>query len=134
MKTVTKYPWERINPWLVEIPASAREDMLVPARIYVDDVLWERAIGDRTLDQLVNVATMPGISGLELIAQSRTRWPHIKCILASGYLDDNVERRITTEFKAGTLRKPYNVADAADLIQKMLATNRLDEMEKIAFS
>ncbi|MEA2564325.1 MAG: hypothetical protein QOH06_5829 [Acidobacteriota bacterium] len=63
MKSVTKYPWERINPWLVEIPASAREDMLVPARIYVDDVLWERAIGDRTLDQLVNVATMPGITG-----------------------------------------------------------------------
>lgn len=63
MKAVTKYPWERINPWLVEIPASAREDMLVPARIYVDDVLWERAIGDRTLEQLVNVATMPGITG-----------------------------------------------------------------------
>ena len=63
MKSVNKYPWERINPWLVEIPASAREDMLVPARIYVDDVLWERAIGDRTLDQLVNVATMPGITG-----------------------------------------------------------------------
>ena len=63
MKTVTKYPWERINPWLVEIPASAREDMRVPARIYVDDVLWERAIGDRTLEQLVNVATLPGITG-----------------------------------------------------------------------
>jgi tRNA-splicing ligase RtcB len=63
MKTVTKYPWERINPWLVEIPASAREDMRVPARIYVDDVLWERAIGDRTLEQLVNVATMPGVTG-----------------------------------------------------------------------
>jgi tRNA-splicing ligase RtcB len=63
MKAVTKYPWERINPWLVEIPASAREDMRVPARIYVDDVLWERAIGDRTLEQLVNVATMPGITG-----------------------------------------------------------------------
>jgi tRNA-splicing ligase RtcB (3'-phosphate/5'-hydroxy nucleic acid ligase) len=59
----TRYPYERINPWLVEIPASAREDMLVPARIYVDDVLWERAIGDRTLEQLVNVATLPGITG-----------------------------------------------------------------------
>ena len=63
MKSVNKYPWERISPWLVEIPASAREDMRVPARIYVDEVLWERAIGDRTLDQLVNVATMPGITG-----------------------------------------------------------------------
>jgi tRNA-splicing ligase RtcB len=60
---MTRYPYERINPWLVEIPASAREDMLVPARIYADDVLWERAIGDRTLEQLVNVATLPGITG-----------------------------------------------------------------------
>ena len=59
----TRYPSERINPYCVEIPASAREDMRVPARIYVDDVLWEKAIGDRTLEQLVNVATMPGISG-----------------------------------------------------------------------
>jgi tRNA-splicing ligase RtcB (3'-phosphate/5'-hydroxy nucleic acid ligase) len=61
-----RYPFERIDPWTVEIPASAREDMLVPARIYVDEVLWERAIGDRTLEQLVNVATMPGITGWAL--------------------------------------------------------------------
>ncbi len=62
----TRYPYERIDPWTVEIPVSAREDMLVPARIYVDEVLWERAIGDRTLEQLVNVATMPGITGWAL--------------------------------------------------------------------
>jgi tRNA-splicing ligase RtcB len=62
----SRYPFERIDPWTVEIPASAREDMLVPARIYVDEVLWERAIGDRTLEQLVNVATMPGITGWAL--------------------------------------------------------------------
>jgi tRNA-splicing ligase RtcB len=64
--TTTRYPWERIDPWTVEIPASAREDMLVPARLYVDEVLWERAIGDRTVEQLVNVATMPGITGWAL--------------------------------------------------------------------
>ena len=62
-RTIARYPFERIDPWTVEIPVSAREDMLVPARIYVDEVLWERAIGDRTLEQLVNVATMPGITG-----------------------------------------------------------------------
>ncbi len=62
-RTIARYPFERIDPWTVEIPVSAREDMLVPARLYVDEVLWERAIGDRTLEQLVNVATMPGITG-----------------------------------------------------------------------
>jgi CheY-like chemotaxis protein len=74
------------------------------------------------------------MSGLELISQVRTRWPHIKCILASGYLDEQVERRITGEFNAGTLRKPYNVADAADLVRKLLGPPSMEEMEKIAFS
>jgi tRNA-splicing ligase RtcB len=62
-RTIVRYPSERLSPWLVEIPQSAREDMLVPARVYADEALWERAIGDRTLEQLVNVATMPGITG-----------------------------------------------------------------------
>ena len=63
---------------------------------------------------------MPGQSGLELIAQVRQRWPHIKCILASGYLDEMIERRIVNEFQSGTLRKPYNVADAAEMVRKLL--------------
>jgi PAS domain S-box-containing protein len=86
------------------------------------------------IDLLLTDFNMPGMSGLELISQVRTRWPNIKCILASGYLDENVERRITNEFSAGTLRKPYNVADAAEVIRKMLTPATLEEMEKIAFT
>jgi PAS domain S-box-containing protein len=91
-------------------------------------------LAEQPIDLLLTDFNMPGLSGLELISQVRSRWPHIKCILASGYLDDNVERRITHEFQAGTLRKPYNVADAAELVRKMLAPATLEEMEKIAFS
>ena len=93
-----------------------------------------RILNSKQIDLVLTDFNMPGLSGLELISQIRTRWPHIKCILASGYLDDTVERRITTEFKAGTLRKPYNVADAAELVRKMLAPDSLEAMEKIAFS
>ena len=59
----SKYPAVRLDPVSVEIPKSAREDMLVPARIWVDEELWKRAVSDRTLDQLVNVATLPGACG-----------------------------------------------------------------------
>lgn len=57
------YPANRLSPVLVEIPRSARSDMNVPARVWADEVLWQKAVTDRTLDQLLNVATLPGITG-----------------------------------------------------------------------
>lgn len=59
----SRYPARRLSPTLVEIPKSARADMNVPARVWADEVLWRKAVTDRTLDQLVNVATLPGITG-----------------------------------------------------------------------
>jgi tRNA-splicing ligase RtcB len=62
-KVVPSYPSERVNPNLVEIPMSAREDMRVPARVWADEELWKQISRDRTLLQLVNVSTLPGITG-----------------------------------------------------------------------
>lgn len=59
----THYPVITRGPWLREIPASARGDMRVPARVFADDVLWEKILTDRSLNQLVNVATLPGVTG-----------------------------------------------------------------------
>ena len=52
---------ERIDDTLWEIPASAREDMRVPARVFADADLLEAIRTDRSLEQLQNVATLPGI-------------------------------------------------------------------------
>jgi tRNA-splicing ligase RtcB len=57
------YPATAVTPDLWEIPASARVDMRVPARVYADATLWEQIEGDRSLDQLVNVATLRGVTG-----------------------------------------------------------------------
>ncbi|MDH4138919.1 MAG: RtcB family protein, partial [Anaerolineae bacterium] len=40
--------------------------MRVPARIYADEKLLEAALRDRSLEQLVNTATLPGIVGYAL--------------------------------------------------------------------
>jgi tRNA-splicing ligase RtcB len=45
-----------------DIPVTARPDMRVPARVFADDELWEQISHDRSLDQLMNVATLPGIA------------------------------------------------------------------------
>jgi tRNA-splicing ligase RtcB len=51
----------RIDETLWEIPAEARSDMRVPARVFADEDLLEGIVGDRSLEQLQNVATLPGI-------------------------------------------------------------------------
>jgi tRNA-splicing ligase RtcB (3'-phosphate/5'-hydroxy nucleic acid ligase) len=44
-----------------EIPKSFRQDMRVTARIFVNENMLNDVVGDRSLWQLVNVATLPGI-------------------------------------------------------------------------
>jgi tRNA-splicing ligase RtcB len=50
-----------IDPTLWEIPATERADMRVPARVFADAELLEAIRTDRSLEQLQNVATLPGV-------------------------------------------------------------------------
>ncbi len=54
---------KKIEEYLYEIPKSYRSDMRVPARIYADELLLQSIWKDRSLEQLVNVTTLPGIVG-----------------------------------------------------------------------
>jgi tRNA-splicing ligase RtcB (3'-phosphate/5'-hydroxy nucleic acid ligase) len=58
--------FNKINEFLYEIPTSFRPDMRVAARFYADDELAATVTGDRSLDQLVNTATLPGVVGYTL--------------------------------------------------------------------
>jgi tRNA-splicing ligase RtcB (3'-phosphate/5'-hydroxy nucleic acid ligase) len=51
----------RIGETLWEIPAQARPDMRVPARVFADAELFEAIERDGALEQIENVATLPGI-------------------------------------------------------------------------
>ena len=53
--------FKKIGDFLYEIPTSHRPDMRVPARFYADDRLLDGITGDRSLEQLVNTATLPGV-------------------------------------------------------------------------
>jgi len=53
--------FNRIDKYLYEVPQSFRGDMRVPARFYADPELMEGALGDKSLEQLVNTATLPGV-------------------------------------------------------------------------
>jgi tRNA-splicing ligase RtcB len=51
------------SPLVHDIAVGARPGMRVPARVFADEVLWEQIRHDRSLDQLCNVATLPGVEG-----------------------------------------------------------------------
>lgn len=51
----------RIGDVVWQIDARARADMRVPARVFADDRLIDAIQADDALEQLQNVATLPGI-------------------------------------------------------------------------
>ena len=57
---ITSDALHQIDDFLYEIPASYREDMRIPARFYSDPQLLQGVLGDKSLEQLVNTATLPG--------------------------------------------------------------------------
>lgn len=58
---IKKEQIKKLSDFLWEIPVSTRHDMRVPARIYTTEEGLENILDDDSLNQLVNVATLPGI-------------------------------------------------------------------------
>jgi tRNA-splicing ligase RtcB len=56
----SKKDFRKISDWLWEIPKSFRADMLVPARVYSSEEMWDQ-IESHALEQLINTTTLPGI-------------------------------------------------------------------------
>lgn len=63
---ISKKDLIKIRDYLWEIPKSFRTDMRVPAWFYASEKMLEEIFRDRSLEQLVNVATLPGIRGYAL--------------------------------------------------------------------
>ncbi len=61
-----KGPLERIGPCQWKIPKSYRDDMRVDGIIFADDTLIEQIKKDQGPEQVVNVATLPGIQKASL--------------------------------------------------------------------
>jgi len=51
----------KISNYIWEIPKSFREDMRVPARIFAEEKMFDDILEDKSLWQLVNVASLPEI-------------------------------------------------------------------------
>src|SRR6266487_4462222 len=65
-KSENKIPLERVDANRWRIPQHFNPAMHVPGMVYADDQLLEMMIADNALQQVANVATLPGIVGYSL--------------------------------------------------------------------
>ena len=63
---VNKKDFRKLSDYLWELPGDFRADMRVPARIFADEHILEEALKDRSIEQLVNTASLPGLVGYTL--------------------------------------------------------------------
>ena len=75
---------------------------------------------EKAVDLLFTDYNMPGKSGRQLIHETAARWPHMKFILVSGYLEESDREQIEKEYGAQILNKPFNISEAATLVATML--------------
>jgi len=61
--SLRKQDFKKINNYLWEIPVTYRQDMRVPVRVYADERLLEDSLDDKSFEQAVNAATLPGLVG-----------------------------------------------------------------------
>jgi tRNA-splicing ligase RtcB len=64
---VRKEQLRQLSEVVWEIPRETRADMRVPARVYATEELLEQILQDRSIEQLLNVATLPGIQQAALV-------------------------------------------------------------------
>ena len=59
-------PLRKVDNWRYDIPASYNVGMRVPGRIYASEKLLQDIMHDRAIEQVVNVAFLPGIIGYSM--------------------------------------------------------------------
>ena len=74
----------------------------------------------KPVDIILTDYNMPAMNGVELVKRVATRWPKIKFILASGYLDEKTQSSVQ-HHDATLILKPYAIQDLIKIIMEKLA-------------
>ncbi|MFB9325713.1 response regulator [Paenibacillus aurantiacus] len=100
-------PWETIGVDVVHKAYSGREAL--------------ELMREHSIDVVVTDIRMPGMSGLELIAEIKKTWKHTKCILLTGYADFEYTKQALQLQSSDYLLKPVADEELMQAVRKALA-------------
>lgn len=75
---------------------------------------------EQPVDLVFTDYNMTGKNGAQLIREVSARWPSVRFILVSGYLEDEQRTQVEKELQARILHKPFNMREATDLVAEVL--------------
>ncbi len=101
---------------------NLNSDFEVVQSASAEEALRELASGPFTL--LITDILLPGISGLELMAQFRHYCPESKIILISGVEDLEIRKEIARAGAEAFFFKPIDLADLLDAVERVLAMKK----------
>ena len=85
----------------------------------------EEAILDASrqpVDLLIADFRLPGITGLELMAKIKRRYPDLKVILITGMSDPKIRRQVAEAGADAFFIKPVEMPDFLDAVERLLGT------------
>jgi len=88
----------------------------------------ERALellGAETVDLLVTDQKMPGMSGLQLLAEVHRRWPATRRLLLTGWTEALPPERIRSLRIGAVIPKPWDDAELKRIVREQLAEGAL---------
>ena len=71
--------FRRLDEFLWELPIGYVDGMRVPGRVFASEDLFQKAVDDKAVQQVANVATLPGVVGASL-AMPDIHWGYGFCI------------------------------------------------------
>jgi len=71
------------------------------------------------IDLVITDVVMPGMSGSELVAILKERYPTVEVVYTSGYTDDMVVRHGVSSDKVRFLSKPYSAAVLTEMVRSV---------------
>ena len=99
-------PWEKVGVLKTFKAYSAYEALEI--------------LAENSIDIVITDIRMPGMSGIELIAEIHTRWKRVKCVLLSGYDDFSYAQQAIRYGTSDYLLKPVKDEDLMDAVKEIV--------------
>jgi len=121
---VYAYPWGGEEPMMLDLSRSLLEKL--GYRVFAAATPAEAlTIAERhapEIQLLLTDVVMPGMSGTDLAALLVRRFPHFKCLYASGHFTDGLTPGGVLGDGVEFLQKPFSLSDLAAKVRKALET------------
>ncbi len=72
------------------------------------------------VDLIISDINMPKMNGTELFQNITEKYPHIRCLLTTGYLEEHEKESIKNMGVQGIIFKPYQVKEVLQMVQTSL--------------